>query len=113
VLYDRIDARVRRMIRQGLVKEVRALLSRGFDPSLNALQTVGYREVCQYLEGSIDRARMLELMMQNSRRFAKRQLTWFRRDKRIRWLAVRSEKEFREIVDEIMRQFCAEDPPSN
>lgn len=106
-LYDRINARVERMIRKGLVQEVRSLLKRGYSPSLNSLQTVGYREACQYLEGKIDRTRMVELIKQNSRRFAKRQLTWFRRDKRIRWLPVRTEKDFPHIVGEIVTQFSA------
>ena len=85
-LYRLIDTRVDRMFEQGLEDEVRALLQRGYPPDLNALRTVGYREVIDYLQGRVDLERAVELVKRNSRRYAKRQLTWFRRDNRIHWI---------------------------
>lgn len=77
-LYERINSRVDEMIEQGLVREVESLLKR-YDASLQSLQTVGYREVISYLNGEIDYAKMIADIKTNTRRYAKRQLTWFRR----------------------------------
>jgi tRNA dimethylallyltransferase len=75
VLYSRINQRVDDMMAAGLLEEVKSLLPY---KHLNALQTVGYKELFSYLDGEIDLARAVELIRQNTRRFAKRQLTWFR-----------------------------------
>jgi tRNA dimethylallyltransferase len=83
-LYARINRRVDDMMAAGLVDEVRTLKKLGYDRRLNALNTVGYKEVFDHLEGITDAVTMIELMKRNTRRFAKRQLTWFRADKRIR-----------------------------
>jgi len=107
-LYARIDRRVEDMIARGLVSEARRLRSKGYSSSLNALQTVGYKEVFEFLEGEYDSTRMVELIKQNSRRYAKRQMTWFRRDRRIRWFDVRGEEEFPEIAARISEYFLSE-----
>jgi len=86
VLYRRIDERVDAMLSDGLVDEVRALLECGYTPELNAMKTVGYQEVFRHLAGEIDFTRMVDLIKTNTRHYAKRQLTWFRRDPRIHWL---------------------------
>ncbi len=83
-LYERINKRVDIMLEAGLVDEVKTLLAKGFDKT-NALNAVGYKEVIDYLSGECDFDRMSELIKQNTRRFAKRQLTWFRKDKSINW----------------------------
>jgi len=101
-LYRRIDERVDQMFAQGLVDEVRDLLQRGYSPELNALRTVGYREVVDYLQGKISLERAIELVKRNSRRYAKRQLTWFRRDLRIHW--VRADEGALAKVLEILRE---------
>lgn len=85
-LYRRIEERVDRMIDQGLIEEVRGLTRRGYGPHLYALRTVGYREVFPYLEGSRGLSETIAEIKANTRRYAKRQLTWFRREHRIRWL---------------------------
>ena len=100
-LYDRINLRVERMIEQGLEEEVKALQSRGYGPELKALKTVGYREVFDYFARRITRARMIVLIKQNSRRFAKRQITWFRPDTRIHWFALEVEKQLPDIAKQI------------
>lgn len=84
VLYDRINRRVDRMLADGLEAEVRALYPYR---ELNALKTVGYREFFDYFDGRIGYDEAVELIKRNSRRYAKRQLTWFRRDSEIRWFA--------------------------
>lgn len=81
-LYERINRRVDRMLADGLEAEARALYPYR---SLNALQTVGYREFFDYFDGRTSYEEAVELIKRNSRRYAKRQLTWFRRDPEIRW----------------------------
>ncbi len=85
-LYDRINQRVDLMIEAGLVEEVRTILDSGFSKDLQALQTVGYREVISHFDGEFDREIMIEKIKTNTRRYAKRQLTWFRRWDFIEWL---------------------------
>ena len=84
VLYDRINRRVDRMLADGLEADARALYP---SRELNALKTVGYREFFDYFDGRIGYDEAVELIKRNSRRYAKRQLTWFRRDSEIRWFA--------------------------
>ena len=81
-LYDRINRRVDRMLADGLEAEARAMYPYR---ELNALQTVGYREFFDYFDGRTSYDEAVELIKRNSRRYAKRQLTWFRRDPEIRW----------------------------
>lgn len=82
ILYQRIDLRVDEMVKQGLVDEVRSLLPYRH---LSALNTVGYSELFDYFDGKTDFETAISLIKQNTRRFAKRQLTWFRKDKDILW----------------------------
>ncbi|MBL7786752.1 MAG: tRNA (adenosine(37)-N6)-dimethylallyltransferase MiaA [Chitinophagales bacterium] len=82
VLYNRINRRVDEMLKAGLLAEVEALLPH---QQLNALQTVGYQELFDYFNGKISYDYAVELIKQNSRRYAKRQLTWFRKDTSYRW----------------------------
>ena len=82
MLYDRINRRVDMMIDEGLEAEARAVYHLRH---LNSLQTVGYREMFDYFDGTITREEAIELIKRNSRRYAKRQMTWFRRDPEIRW----------------------------
>jgi tRNA dimethylallyltransferase len=88
-LYERINMRVDVMLEDGLVDEVKTLLAKGFDKT-NALNAVGYKEVIDYLSGECNFDRMSELIKQNTRRFAKRQLTWFRKDKTINWQSMQA-----------------------
>jgi tRNA dimethylallyltransferase len=84
-LYQRIEHRVDSMIEQGLVHEVAQLKKMGYSDGLISLQTVGYKEVFQYLKGDFSYDNMIDLIKQKSRNYAKRQLTWFRKDERINW----------------------------
>ena len=83
-LYDRINRRVDQMIAEGLEQEARALYHLRH---LSSLQTVGYRELFDHFDGTTSREEAIELIKRNSRRYAKRQMTWFRRDSEIRWFA--------------------------
>ncbi len=83
VLYNQINRRVDDMIKQGLANEVANLIPHR---NLNALNTVGYRELFDYFDGKTDLPRAIELIKQNTRHFAKRQMTWFRKDQTIHWL---------------------------
>lgn len=85
-LYARIDARVDRMLARGLVDEVRGLLARGVPTSAQSMQAIGYKEIVAMLEGRCTMEETVETIKRNSRRYAKRQMTWFRRDPRVRWL---------------------------
>ncbi len=78
-LYSRIDMRVDIMLKQGLAHEVKRLLDGGIDRSCTAMQAIGYKEVAEFLHGYTDYPTMVETLKRNTRRYAKRQLTWFRR----------------------------------
>ena len=85
-LYDRINRRCADMLDRGFLDEVERLEQMGYTEKLNALNTVGYKEAFAYRRGEIGYNEMLRLFQQNSRRYAKRQLTWFRADARIHWI---------------------------
>lgn len=85
-LYARIDTRVDAMIEAGLVDEVRSLLERGFREGLTSSQAIGYRELVPVVEGKAPLAQAVVEIKKATRHYAKRQLTWFRADQRIRWL---------------------------
>lgn len=86
VLYERIDKRVDKMIEDGLVEEVRALKEKGCDRTLVSMQGLGYKEILSYLEGRISLDEAVYLIKRDTRHFAKRQLTWFRREKDVIWV---------------------------
>ena len=96
ILYDRINRRVDIMVENGLFQEVENNIQY---KELQSLNTVGYKEVFSLLAGEIDKERAIELIKQNSRRYAKRQLTWFRREKNAHWISYDSNEN---MVSEIM-----------
>ncbi len=95
-LYDRINARVDKMIEDELIDEVETLLKSGYEKSLNSMQGIGYKEIVDYLENKISLDEAVELIKKRSRNYAKRQLTWFKRDERYRWINV---DEFSDVED--------------
>lgn len=99
-LYAKINARVDAMVQEGLIEEVKGLLAQGYKKDSSAMSGIGYRQVVQYLDGEITLDRALELIKRDTRRYAKRQMTWFRRDGGIRWVknAVRVERVVRRFV---------------
>lgn len=99
LLYERINERVDIMINNGLVEEAKDLRKHR---SLNALQTVGYRELFDYFDGTITLKRAIELIKQNTRHYAKRQMTWFKKDSQIMWVdVVDRESVLLQIIDQI------------
>ena len=95
VLYDRINKRVDKMLEDGLIDEVKELLEK-YTFSSTAIQGLGYKEVKEYLDGKLSYDEMAEKLKMETRRYAKRQLTWFRREKAIMWCKLD------EIVDRIL-----------
>jgi tRNA dimethylallyltransferase len=88
-LYERIDARINQMINQGLVEEVGKLLSSGYTPDLSPMSAIGYREICEFLDGKITFQEAVALMKRNTRNFVRRQANWFKAgDPFIHWYAV-------------------------
>lgn len=100
VLYDRINRRVDMMVAEGLVEEARSMLPKR---ELNALQTVGYREMFDYFDGIISQEEAIELIKRNSRRYAKRQMTWFRRDSDIAWFSPDNLSAITEHIDKSVK----------
>lgn len=85
-LYERINHRVEVMLQNGWLDEVESLLASGYSRSLVSMDSFGYRELAQHLHGELDLDEAAEQIQRNTRRFAKRQLTWFRGDPRLRWI---------------------------
>ena len=84
-LYSRIDKRVDIMIEQGLEKEVKSLLNMGYSKDLVSMQGIGYKEIIKYLDGEYTYDEAIEIIKRDSRRYAKRQLTWFKRYDNSKW----------------------------
>lgn len=101
LLYDRINKRVDVMIEQGLIEETRKVLNMGYDKKLNALNTVGYKEIISAFDGEIEMETAIDLIKRNTRRFAKRQMTWFRRDERINWFLIKRQDDLMDIAGKI------------
>ncbi len=102
-LYARINQRVEQMFDAGLIEETRRLLAMGYSPRLNALNTVGYKEVIQFLNDEIDLYTCVELVKRNTRRFAKRQFTWFRAEKHVHWLELPPDYQPAAVAEEILK----------
>ena len=100
-LYEKINQRVDKMVDLGLVDEVKNLLDEGLDKNSQSLKAIGYKEVISYLDGEIDFDEMVDLIKKNSRHYAKRQLTWFRRDDRIKWFDRESDRILSDIENYI------------
>jgi tRNA dimethylallyltransferase len=100
-LYERINRRAESMIEGGLLEEVRGLVTRGFGLDLKPLRSVGYRQMGAVIQGAMAPAEALAEMKQETRRLAKRQLTWFRRDKGIRWFHPEKQKDeiFKAVIE--------------
>ena len=108
VLNARIDARVDAMVAAGLVEEVRGLLDAGFREGVTAPQAIGYKEIVEALEGRCTMDEAVAAIKQATRRYGKRQRTWFRRDERIRWIDADA-GDARAVADEILAQISALD----
>jgi tRNA dimethylallyltransferase len=101
-LYSRIDSRVDRMMALGFMDEVRRLLERGYGPGLYPMRSLGYKEMTLYLLGGIGLEEAVRLLKRNTRHFAKRQITWFRPDKRIQWIKMGEDRDEGAVVADIV-----------
>lgn len=110
LLYKRIEERIDRMIEEGLVREVEGLLGRGYSTDLVSMQGLGYKEIAGYLLGDYELPFAVELLKRNTRRFAKRQLSWFRRMKDICWIDV-TEPNFSQQLQTFRRILAGKFPP--
>ncbi len=100
-LYQMIDGRVDRMVEDGLVEEVKALLARGYGPDLPSMSSVGYKEICQFIDGRMDLAAAMQRIKFETHRFARHQYAWFHlNDPRIHWFDVDSQSEA-EVVETV------------
>ena len=104
VLYDRINRRVDIMLEEGLLDEVKHLMDMGYTQELNSMKGIGYKEVMDYFDGKMSLDETIELIKQSSRRCAKRQLTWFRRDERIHYVSSDNPfEEAKKLIDEFKK----------
>ncbi|CCW34292.1 tRNA isopentenyltransferase MiaA [Chthonomonas calidirosea] len=108
LLYQRIEQRVEAMLAAGWEEEVRQLLAQGYSPNLTSMQSLGYHELVCYITGKITREQAVELIKQNTRRFAKRQLTWFRAVPCAEWLSIEN-KEHAEVAEAIIQRLVTQD----
>ena len=97
-LYDRIDKRVDIMLRDGLIEEIKSLLNEGIPEKCTAMQAIGYKEFVDALDGKISMAEAADQVRQSSRRYAKRQLTWFRRNPKMHWLVRNADTKMDKII---------------
>ena len=102
VLYARIESRIDDMLQRGLVAEVQTLLDNGHAANIERLRSLGYREIAAHLRGEMSLEEAVELMKRNTRRFAKRQLTWFNSDDRIEWIEITAECTEDDLVEEAL-----------
>ena len=104
-LYQRINERVDEIFAKGFIDEVKTLLKSGYTENLNSMQAIGYQETIVCLKNERSLAETIELIKKNTRRYAKRQLSWFRQDKRINWLSLDNEETPLKVVVRIETLF--------
>ncbi len=101
VLYERINQRVDKMISEGLIEEVKNLLENGYNKDLVSMRGIGYKEIIEYLEGNYSLEEAISILKRNTRRFAKRQYTWFLKDEHVKWFDIKNIGELNLTVEDI------------
>ncbi len=102
ILYERINRRCIRMIESGLIEETRRLLFQGYSPSLKPLQSIGYRHTVKYISGEWDLYKMIRKMQADTRRYAKRQITWFKKEEDVVWMNVEEKDKIKRKIEEFL-----------
>lgn len=102
-LYERINKRIDIMMNEGLVLEVKKLLEKGYNENLTSMQGIGYKEIVKYLKGEYSLEEATDLIKKGSRRYAKRQLTWFRREEIIHWINLDDFNNKIDLIDYIIK----------
>ena len=105
LLYERINQRVDQMIQDGLVEEVRKLQEKGYDEELTSMQAIGYKEILSYLKGEISLDESIRLIKRGTRKYAKRQFSWFNRMPNIHWFDVTKNEVYKEIQQFVAGKF--------
>ena len=103
-LYRRIDDRVDAMVHSGLIDEVKMLRKMGYSSTLNSMDSAGYKEVFAFLDGKMNMEDTIDSIKKNSRRFAKRQIAWFKRDNRIRWIRMTDPPKMKDAARYILEE---------
>lgn len=103
ILYDRINRRVDAMVDAGFVTEVRGLLDRGYSAALKSMQAIGYRHMVDFIEGRISWDEAIRTMKRDTRRYAKRQLTWFRKDPEIVWVEPERVNDIQQLIKSFLQ----------
>lgn len=106
-LYERIDERIDKMLRKGLVEEVQRLAGMGYDKGATSMQGIGYKEIFNYLKGGSSLEETVEILKLNTRHYAKRQLTWFRRIDGIQWIDIDDNTDLKETAKKIIQECIA------
>jgi len=106
-LYERINKRVDMMIENGLIDEVKKLVESGYDRSSTAMQAIGYKEVLNYLEGKTSLEETIYIIKRDTRRYAKRQMTWFRKMQEIKWIDIDENVDFKQTAEKIIQECIA------
>lgn len=101
-LYERINQRVDDMLSDGLIDEVKRLIENGYDKNLASMRGIGYKEIVDYLEGITDYEEAVNILKRNTRRFAKRQYTWFLKDENIKWFSMDNLEEIDLTIENIL-----------
>ena len=102
VLYDRINRRVDLMMEDGLLEEVKGLIEEGYTKNLVSMQGLGYKEFFDYFDGEMSLEETVDKVKRDTRRFAKRQLTWFRREKEVVWLNKKEYEQEKNLLDSVL-----------
>lgn len=105
LLYDRINQRVNQMLANGLLEEAERIYKAGYDRKLPAMLSIGYRQLFSFFDGQLSLHEAVELIKQETRRFAKRQMTWFKRDSRIHWIETSGTAE-NSVTDQALELCC-------
>lgn len=103
VLYERINQRVDEMLSNGLMEEVKSLLDKGYDKNLVSMRGIGYKEIIDYFEGNMDFEEAVDILKRNTRRFAKRQYTWFLKDNKVKWFSMDNLEEADNNIKSILK----------
>jgi tRNA dimethylallyltransferase len=104
LLYERINQRVDEMVKAGILDEVNGLLKKGYSPELKAMQSIGYRHMIDFIKGDVPWADTIRILKRDTRRYAKRQLTWFRADPEIVWVEPEDLKKIKRLVEEFLER---------
>ena len=105
LLYEKINKRVDQMLEDGFINEVKQLKEKGYSQGLNSLKSVGYKEILQHFEGILTYSETVDLIKQKTRNYAKRQITWFKKEENFIWLDITSHKNLDETAEKIIEIF--------